>query len=242
MHKRSKHPQVCSGLAILAGSLTFMGTAQAVTLISEDFEGANNVFGAGTYNYSALYTMPNLLTPGGGLQYLRGGAGINGSASTNILTLTGSPLDLLTGGITGADIDGGSVSYNLYAQFSTYRQQNDHGTLTVQFLDAGSSPIGSLLDLGGDAVVSGLGMGISGYGDPDFTDMRDWAADSLAGIVPSGARFASVQILEVKTAPGTAIDGYMDNVLFTIDVIPEPGAMVLVALGAGLFALLRRRL
>jgi hypothetical protein len=85
-------------------------------------------------------------------------------------------------------------------------------------------------------------MGISGYGNPDFTDMRDWAADSLAGIVPSGARFASVQILEVKTADGLAIDGYMDNVLFTIDVIPEPGAMVLVALGAGLFALLRRRL
>jgi hypothetical protein len=241
MRKRSTTTQGHSGLAILAGSLTFMGSAQAVTLISEGFEGAGNVFGAGTYNYSSLYTMPNLLTPGGGLQYLRGGAGITGSVSTNIFVATGSPLSLLNGGITGADIDGGSVSYNLYAQFSTYRLQNDHGTLSVQFLDAGSAPIGLPFNIGGSAFVSGLGLGISGYGDPDFTDMRDWAADSLTGIVPSGARFASVQILEVKTAPGTAIDGYMDNVLFTIDVIPEPGSVALVALGAGLFALLRRR-
>jgi hypothetical protein len=135
MRRRSTTTQVHSGLAILAGSLTFMGSAQAVTLISEGFEGASNVFGAGTYNYSSLYTMPNLLAPGGGLQYLRGGAGITGAVSTNILTASGSPLSLLTGGITGADIDGGSVSYNLYAQFSTYRTQNDHGTLSVQFLD-----------------------------------------------------------------------------------------------------------
>jgi len=241
MRKRSANTRVCSGLAILAGSLTFMGTAQGVTLISEGFEGAGNVFGAFTYTYAATYTMPNLLAPAGGLNYLRGGAGINGSVSTNILTLTGSPLSLVTGGITGTDIDSGTVSYNLYAQFSTYRQQNDHGTLSVQFLDAGSSPIGLSLNIGGAAIVSGLGMGISGYGDPDFTDMRDWAADSLAGIVPTGARFASVRILEVKSAGGTAIDGYMDNVNFSIDVVPEPGSVALVALGAGLFALLRRR-
>jgi hypothetical protein len=241
MQKRSSTTRVCSGLAILAGSLTFMGTAQAVTLISEGFEGAGNVFGAGTYTYASTYTMPNLLAPGGGLQYLRGGNGIDGSVSTNIFTATGSPLSLLTGGITALDIDGGTVSYNLYAQFSTFRLQNDHGTLSVQFLDAGSSPLGLSLNIGGSAFVSGLGLGISGYGNPDFTDMRDWAADSLAGIVPAGARFASVQILEVKTAGGLAIDGYMDNVNFTIDVVPEPGSVALVALGAGLFALLRRR-
>ena len=243
MRKRSANTRVSSGLAILAGSLTFMGSAQAVTLVSEGFEGVGgvgNVFGAGIYTYASSYTMPNLLTPAGGLNYLRGGAGINGSVSTNIFVATGSPLSLLTGGITALDIDGGAVSYNLYAQFSTYRQQNDHGTLSVQFLDAGSSPIGLSLNIGGAAIVSGLGMGISGYGDPDFTDMRDWAADSLTGIVPAGARFASVQILEVKTPGGTAIDGYMDNVNFSI-VIPEPGSVALVALGAGLFAFLRRR-
>jgi hypothetical protein len=241
MRKKSVITPVCSGLAILAGSFSFMGTAQAVTLLSEDFEGGSNVFGAGTYNYSTTYTMPNLLVPGGGANYMKGGNGINGSVSTNILTASGSPLSLLTGGITGGQIDGGLVTYSLYGQFSTYRQQNDHGTLTVQFLDAGSAPVGSQLRIGGAAIVSGLGMGISGYGNPDFVDMRDWAADSLAGLVPAGARFASVQIFEVKTASGLAIDGYMDNLNISVSVVPEPGTVALLTLGGGLLALARRR-
>lgn len=241
MRKRSPIKPICSGLAILAGAFSFMGTAQTVTLVSEGFEGANNVFGALTYNYSALYTMPNLLVPAGGVQYFRGGAGISGQVSTNSFTATGSPLSLLSGGITSGLIDGGLVTYSLYAQFSTYRQQNDHGTLAVQFLDAGSSPLGSQLRIGGATIVSGLGMGSSGYGNPDFTDMRDWATDSLAGLVPLGARFANIQVFAVKTAGGTAIDGYMDNVNVSVSVVPEPGSLALLALGGGLLALARRR-
>lgn len=241
LRRKSAFTPVCSGLAILAGSFSFMGTAQAITLLSEDFEGIANSFTAPTYNYSATYTMPNLLSPGGGLKYMNGGAGITGAVSTNVYTASGSPLSLLAGGITGTEIDGGLVSYNLYAQFSTYRQQNDHGTLSVRFLDSGSNPLGSELRIGGAAIVSGLGLGISGYGDPDFTDMRDWAADSLSGTIPSGARFASVQIFEVKTAAGTATDGYMDNVNFSITPVPEPGTLALFALGGGLTVMLRRR-
>jgi PEP-CTERM motif len=241
MRRKSPITPVCSGLAILAGSFSFMGPAQAATLLSEDFEGVSNVFGASTYNYSTTYTMANLLVPGGGLKYLNGGSGVSGAVSTNVFTATGSPLSLLAGGITGAQIDGGLVNYNFYAQFSSYRQQNDHGTLAVQFLDAGSSPLGSELRIGGAAIVSGLGMGISGYGNPDFTDMRDWAADSLAGLVPAGARFASVQIFEVKSAGGLNIDGYMDNINLSIAVVPEPGSVSLLALGGGLATLLYRR-
>ncbi len=223
MRKKSIITPVCSGLAILAGSFSFLGTAQAVTLLSEGFEGPSNVFAAPTYNYSALYTTPNLLVPAGGLKYLNGGAGISGSVSTT--NYTAGSLSLLTGGITGGQIDGGLVNYNLYAQFSSYRQQNDTGTLSVQFLDAGSSALGSELLLGGEAIVSGLGMGISGYGNPDYTDMRDWAADSLTGIIPAGARFATVKIIEVKSAGGGNIDGYMDNVRVDIFVGPTPASI-----------------
>jgi hypothetical protein len=232
MRKGSVITPVCSGLAILAGSFSFMGNAQAVTLLSEGFEGAANIFGGGTYNYSQNYTLPNSLVPGGGLTYMTGKAGIDGSVSTNIFT-AGS-LNLLTGGITGGQIDGGLVTYNLYAQFSTYYSQNDNGTLSVQFLDAGSSPLGAALKVGGSAFVSALGA------DPS-SGARAWAADSLAGIVPSGARFAAVQIFEVKTANGTSIDGYMDNVNISIAAVPEPGSMALLALGGGLAALARRR-
>jgi hypothetical protein len=230
MRKRSVIKPVCSGLAILAGSFSFMGSAQAVTLLSENFEGAANIFGGGTYNYSQNYTLPNLLVPGGGLTYMTGKAGINGSVSTN--TFSAGSFSLLTGGINGGQIDGGLVTYNLYAQFSTYYGQNDHGTLSVQFLDASSSPLGAAQQIGGAAFVSALGGG---------TGLRDWGADSLSGLVPSGARFASIQIFEVKTANGTSIDGYMDNVNISIAVVPEPGSMALLALGGGLAALARRR-
>lgn len=212
-----------------------MGTAQAVTLISEDFEGAANVFGTGTYAYASNYTLANLLTPGGGLQYMKGGAGTTGAVSTNIFS-AGGPINLLTGGITGAQIDGGSVGYNLYAQFSSYRTQGDNATLSVQFLDAASSPLGASLQIGGAAFAAALPTGAIG----NYTDAKAWGADSLAGIVPLGARFANVQIFAVKTAGGTAIDGYMDNVSFTI-AVPEPSSVALLALGGGLAALARRR-
>jgi hypothetical protein len=240
MRKRTVSTAACSGLAILAGSLTFMGSAQAVTLLSEGFEGAGNVFGAGTYNYAQNYTMPNLLTPAGGLKYMKGGSGVTGAASTN--TFSAGSLSLLSGGITAAQIDGGTITYNLYSQFSTYRfqggpGQSDYATLYVQFLDAGNSPIGGPLSLGGAAFTYALGSGNNG----SYPDARDWGADSLAGIVPAGARSAGVTIQAVKTAPGTAIDGYVDNVNISINPVPEPGAAGLFALGGGLLALARRR-
>jgi len=224
---------VCSGLAILAGSFSFMGSAQAVTLLSEDFEGSVNVFAAPTYNYALNYTAPNSLVPGGGITYMHGGTGTSGSASSKIFMATGGPINLLTGGITGGQIDGGLVTYNLYAQFSTYLSQNDNGTVFVQFLKADSSPLGSALQIGGSAFVSALGSDAAGY--------RDWGADSLTGFVPSGARSASVLLFETKTPNGSNIDGYVDNVNFSISLVPEPGAMTLLALGGGLAAWVRRR-
>jgi hypothetical protein len=235
--KRSRLIPVCSGLAILAGSFSFIGSAQAVTLLSEDFEGTGNVFSAGTYTYASGYTKPNLLAPAGGLQYMKGGGGTGGAVSTNFFTATGSPLSLLTGGITGGQIDGGLISYNLYAQFSTYRSQGDYSTLTLQFLDSSSSPLGSLLTIGGSAFTSALGSGPFG----NYTDARDWGADVLAGIVPSGARSAAIQVIAVKAATGTAIDGYMDNVNVSITGVPEPSSVALLALGGGLVAWARRR-
>jgi len=241
MRKRGVSTSACSGLAILAGSLTFMGTAQAVTILSENFEGAGNVFAAGTYTYAQNYTMPNLLVPGGGLKYMNGGAGIPNQVSTN--NFSGGSYSLLAGGITGAQIDSGSITYNLYSQFSTYRfqpvgtGQSDYATLFVQFLDAGSSPIGAPLSLGGQAFTYALGSGNNG----SYPDARNWGADSAAGIVPVGARSASVSIQAIKSAPGGAIDGYVDNVNISVNPVPEPGVIGLFGLGGSLLALARRR-
>ena len=184
--------------------------------------------------------MANLLVPGGGLKYMNGGAGVPNQVSTN--NFSAGSLSLVTGGITGAQIDGGLVSYNLYSQFSTYLFQpalsttSDYATLFVQFLDGSSSPIGTPLSLGGQAFTYALGSGDNG----SYSNARDWGADALAGVVPSGARFANVSIQTVKVAEGTAIDGYVDNVNILIEV-PEPGLAGLFALGGGLLALVRRR-
>ena len=107
----------------------------------------------------------------------------------------------------------------------------------VQFRDVSNNPIGSALTLGGAAFTGALGSGNNG----SYPDARDWGADSLLGIVPTGARSMSVFIEETKTAAGTAIDGYVDNVNISITAVPEPGVGALFALGGGLLALRRRR-
>ena len=223
IRKHSPPVPIRSALAILAGSLTFMGTAEAVTILSENFEGGSgvgNFFGCSTYNYSALYTMPSLLTPGGGGKYANGNPPKVAGVATN--TFTAPLANLVTGGITAGQIDAGQVICNLYAQFSTYRFQGDYATLSVQFLDGSSAPLGLPIQIGGAAFAGALGMGISGYGNPDFTDMRDWGADSLVGVVPATARSAEVKIIAVKTAGGTSNDGYVDNVKIDITTGTAP--------------------
>lgn len=234
MLKRRVSASVCSGLAILAGSLSFLGSAQSVILVSEGFEGATNLFSAGTYAYSQNYTMPNLLTPGGGLLYFKGGPGVNGQVSENVYPLT---VSLMGGGISTTQIDDGSIRCDLYSQFSTYLFQGDYAELRVQFLDAANSPLGAELSVGGAAFTAALGSGNNGF----YLDARDWGADSLAGIVPAGARSATVTIRAQKAAEGLAIDGYVDNVTVSLNVVPEPGLTALAAIGGGLLSTVRRR-
>lgn len=234
MLKRRVSTSVSAGLGILAGSLSFMGSAQNVALVNENFEGATNLFSAGTYTYSSNYTMPNLLTPGGGLVYMKGGPGVTGQVSENLYPIT---VSLLSGGITSSQIDAGSVRYNLYSQFSTYRMQADFAELRVQFLDAANSALGVQLSIGGAAFTAALGSGNNGT----YPDARDWGADSLAGIVPAGARSAMVTIRAQKEANGTAIDGYVDNVIVSLNVVPEPGLAALVAMAGGLLLTARKR-
>jgi hypothetical protein len=224
-----------TGLAILAGALTFMGNASAVTIFSEGFEGgsgAGNAFGAGTYAYSLNYTLPNTLTPSGGTTY-----GTGDAAATTLRPAANSPFSLLTGGITGPAIDAGTIVYSLSAQFSTYTTQNDFGQIRVTFLDGGNAPLGSPVVIGSLALVSGLG---SGQGGPPFNiaGVRDWAADTATGAVPVGARSASVEYLATRFQ-GTAADGYVDNVSLDIDVVPEPSTALTALLG-GVWLMVRR--
>lgn len=223
-------PAICAA-AILTGAFAFTGEAQAVTVMTEDFEGATNVFGMPTYAYSAGYTAAHSLTPASGAKYAHGGAGTNGAVSTNSYSATGNPVSLISGDVTALALDAGGISYNFYAQFSTYKDQADFAQVTVTFLNASNTAISSV-SLGGQAFTTAL--------TPSGNVVKEWKADTSSGLIPAGARSVSFAVTETKSAGGTNIDGYLDNVQFSASPVPEPSAAVL-ALGALGLAWRRRR-
>ena len=155
------------GLAVLAGGLSFVGSAEATELITDGSlenttpssnplvkvgGAANPGIGGGwstfsTYLYSANYTMPG--PAGSGAQYLRpypsGTYGITQSSTnmTQLVSLTATTT------LTPVKIDGGLGQFTMSAWFCTYRGDNDNSDLTLNFLDASNAPVGSPIVLGG---------------------------------------------------------------------------------------------
>ena len=201
------------GLSILAGGLSFVGAASAMDIVIDgSYESSTNnisgFIGTGgdnpggidggwtgftTYTYSANYTQPG--PAGCGQVYLRPYSPYQ----------TVSQLDSLTRAITTAQIDGSQGQYTASAWFSTYLGQNDYSDLTLQFLDESQLPIGSPVALGGAAFVAAL---------PGGSDLRPWGQDTKSGLVPPGARYAS--ITTVSHAMSGLPDGYVD--LISLDV------------------------
>ena len=201
------------GLAILAGGLSFVGSASAIDIVIDgSYESSTNnlngIVGSGgdngvgidggwtaftTYMYSAGYTQTG--PAGSGQVYLR-------PYSPN---QTVSQINSLTRAITTAQIDSSQGQYTVSAWFCTYHDQNDYSELTLQFLDASQVTIGSPMTLGGAAFIASL---------PGSPGNRAWGQDSKTGVVPPGARYASI------TTVGTALvnlpDGYVD--LVSLDV------------------------
>ena len=242
------------GLSILAGSLSFVGAANAMDIVIDGSyesstnnlsgfigQGGNDAAGIdggwtsfATYTYSAGYTQPG--PAGCGQVYLRPYPATGGVPSSR---QTVSQVDSLTRAITTAQIDGSQGQYTASAWFSTYYGQNDYSDLTLQFLDASQSPIGSPVALGGAAFVAAL---------PGGSGLRAWGQDTRSGLVPAGARYAS--ITTVGTALHGSPDGYVDLVslditagFVTIQVTSpspantatgvSPGAVLGVTLGDG---------
>src|SRR5712671_3859869 len=197
------------GLSILAGGLSFVGTASAVDLVVDgSYESStNNLSGfigqggndsAGidggwtafsTYTYSAGYTQAG--SAGSGQVYLRP------YAPSQTVTQTNS----LTRAITTAQIDASQGHYSFSAWFSTYLGQNDYSDLTLQFLDGSFNGVGSPVNIGGLAFVSAL---------PGGSGVRAWGKDTKSDFVPASARYAA--LTSVSHALSGSPDGYVDLV------------------------------
>src|SRR6266404_4089885 len=179
------------GLSILAGGLSFVGTANAVDLVVDgSYESStNNLSGfigqggddaAGidggwtsftSYTYSANYTQAGPALSG--QVYLRPYSPHQTVSQTNSLTRA----------ITAAQIDASQGQYTFSAWFSTYHGQNDYSDLTLQFLDGSLNEVGSAVSIGGSAFVTALA---GGGGN------RAWGKDTRTGLVPPGARHAAL--------------------------------------------------
>ncbi len=212
-----------NGLAILAGGLAFVGTAQAIDVIIDgNFENTtgggivrnggtpNPGVGGGwstfsTYTYSTEYANPG--PANSGIQFLRPYA--PSQSVTQLVSLTASTA------LTPTDIDGGQGRYTVSAWFSSYLSQGDYSVLTVDFLDASSSVVGSSVPLGGLDFVAAIPTGPSLTGK--YPNGKDWAQDSQNGTIPSGARTARVVV--TSTAVAGSPDGYVD--LVALDVAPS---------------------
>ncbi|HXU75130.1 MAG TPA: immunoglobulin domain-containing protein, partial [Methylomirabilota bacterium] len=211
------------GLSIIAGGLSFVGSAHATDIVIDgSYESATNnmvttKIGNGgndtagldggwthfsTYNYAANYTQAG--PAGAGLVYLRP---YNSSGGSMTVTQTNT----LTRAITTADIDSSQGQFNASAWFSTYHGDNDYSDLTLLFLDGSFSQVGSPVALGGAAFVAALA------GSPGN---RAWGKDTKIGLVPPGARYAS--ITTVSHSLSGQPDGYVDLVKLdvTAGVVP----------------------
>jgi hypothetical protein len=204
------------GLSIIAGGLSFVGSASAIDIVIDgSYESSTNslsgVVGVGgndaagidggwthfsSYAYSANYTQPG--PAGSGQVYLRP---YDSGGGSSFVTQTNS----LSRAITTAQIDGSQGQFTLSAWFSTYHGQNDYSDLTLQFMDASFAPTGSPVAIGGAAFVAAL---------PGGSGNRAWGKDTKTGLVPPGARYASISTQSHALAGQP--DGYVD--LVALDV------------------------
>ena len=223
------------GLGVVAGGLMFVGQAapaRAGTVLEESFESSPSpLFSAfNSYAYSQNYTSVNT-PPLGGLRYYTGDLAAAQTTKVAVVDVTGAS------GAPAAVIDAGLANFNLSAWFSTYLNQNDWSSVSVQFKDAGAGNVGSAVQIGGEAFIVGLGTAPNGDGLPDY---RDFEQDSTSGTVPAGARSAEVTIFTQRFA-GTAADGYLDLVRLDVTQVPEPGAALAAFAAVSLLRLRRPR-
>jgi hypothetical protein len=219
------------GLAILAGGVAFIGSADATELIIDgSFEStvpssnpnvrvggaADPGVGEGwsyfsTYAYSTLYTMPG--PAGSGLHYLRpypsGTYGITQSSDTvsQRVSLTETTM------LTPARIDAGEARYTMSAWFSSYLTQGDFSDVTLQFLDGSANAVGEPIGLGGSTFVTEIPT--SANSKYPGGGVKEWAQDLQSGAIPAGARTARVTV--ASTSVSGAPDGYVD--LVSLDVV-----------------------
>ena len=238
------------GLSILTGGLAFVGSANAVDLIvNGSFETEGRVNGGsvltgwtgfmGTYNHSgeAYYAgpaIPAAENPGALYSWQhRAVSGANGAAGVPQVTQTVN----LTTAVNSADIDAGRGQYVFSAWLASYTDNPEQPYLTLQFLDAASSPVGSAVVF--DRTSANFWVGNADPADltPPSAANHMFSKYARTNVIPTGARSAQVGIGRSPNAglsgsPDTYVDLVKLDVATAVVTVPPSVSSVRPSNGA----------
>lgn len=210
-------------LAIVAGSLAFAGSLPATEILengsfenNNGFDGVNSGFSwtspnfpnevFDVYNYTTQIWFTGPAPMGGGDWYFHT-VGLGSIPDGAIVEQTQDLISAATG-LTSRNIDAGGSQFTFSAQIAGYLPQTDTGLLELEFFD------GSDFSLGVSATLDG-----SSGGDDGLIDTWDLFTES--SLIPSGARKATVRILQTS-AGSNGNDNYVD--LVSLDVSAGSGS------------------
>lgn len=112
-----------------------------------------------------------------------------------------------------ARIDAGGLPFRASGAFGGYATEDDYAVMTIDFLDGRGSSLGDVT--------------LGGFKAAQRGNSTKLLPDAATGTVPSGTRFAIVDLEAVRVSnAGVANNGYADALSF---VVPEPAAALQIA-------------
>ncbi len=207
------------GLAILAGGLAFVGSANAVDLIVngsfEDTTGSDATPAGWTgvcrgYNFSAAYftgpAIPDAEGPGSMYSWRHRGSSDDAAFATPMTQV----VDLL-GGASVADIDAGRAQYTFSAWLASYGTPGSNPEmpyLTLQFMDGANAQVGGTvaLDRVTSAFFTTFADGVTVF--DSASHLHDWAKYVRTSAVPIGARTV---VVAIQHSPNAGLSGGADT-------------------------------
>jgi hypothetical protein len=168
--------------------------------------------------YSSNWVQPSEPGPvDRGTMLFVGGGGAQFVGGGQLLDLTAN----------ASDINSGQVQYHLEGWLGGWTNQQDNALLYVSFLDSSNTEIGYSM--------------IGPVTPEDRSNTTGLFYRETSGLLPAATR-AVVFSLSMERVNGGDIDGYADNLSFSLAPVPEPGTYALMLLGlAAVGGVARRR-
>ncbi len=165
-------------------------------------------------------------------------AGRQWQSGDNVRVSMSQTIDL---SVFAQHIDAGIVEASLTARAGTWQFQGDVPRIFARFYNASGTLLGEMATVEGSALLAL----VHSFNDPDGNgvvnyDLNLGQLPTVTVLVPVGTRSVVVEAVGEKRN-GSDNDAYFDDITFTLQPVPEPSTLAVLALGIGGLALRRRR-